>query len=443
MDRGTLIEIKNWIIGITAGVMTVLFVVLPMQAFQLVQGKVGPLPEADSAFVPTVRLVAMTDSHNKNDHVADAIDTAYELFDNDSVYAGVDGFFGLGDFSSVGGEGDYVNYVNTIKEHVRPETPFINIHGNHEFKDDNYREYFIRNFGYEPDTVTEINGFSCIAFSGERGATEWTFTPGSLIWLDNAITAAEKKSGDKAVFVFQHPHPFGTVYGSSVWCDPQLNPVFNKHPGIVDFSGHSHFPFNDPRSIWQGTYTAVGCGAMATFELDDHGIPGQHPDGYDPAAEICIIEADDDGSVRLRGYDLLTDTYFCDYYIENVNDKSTYAYTYKNMKANDTAPVFPDDISAAAYKNDGGEWVISFTEAQPAEGFIVHDYKITIKDEGGKKVFSDNMINPYYVIEDDGTAEFRIGAGTLESGKTYTLTVKAESAYHKFSDTKTVSFTAE
>ncbi|MBQ6120039.1 MAG: metallophosphoesterase, partial [Clostridia bacterium] len=382
-----------------------------------------------------------TDSHNQNEHVADAIDTAYALFDEDPVYAGVDGFFGLGDFSSVGQEQDYVNYAATLREHVREETPMINIHGNHEFKDDNYREYFIRNFDQEPDTVTEINGFSCIAFSGERGATEWTFTAKSLKWLSDAIDEAEAKADGKAVFVFQHPHPWGTVYGSTYWGDPQINVVLNGHNCVVDFSGHSHFPMNDPRSIIQTSYTSVGCGAMATFETDKDYIPGQHPDGYDPAAQMCVIEADNDGSVRIRGYDLLSDTFFSDYYLENVNDRSTYAYTYRNMRAHDSKPVFPEDASATAYRNDNSEWVISFTEA--SSNFIVHEYRVVIKDEKGLIIYNKNFVDDYFVIDDDNTADFRIGTDTLESGKMYKLCVRGESAYHLYSDWLELTFTAQ
>ncbi len=437
-------QIKNWTIGIVTGLALVLFSVLPVQLFMVMKGSVtDKLPVVPESFTPTVRIIVFTDSHNKNDHVADAIDTAYEMFDVDKTYAGVDAFFGLGDFSSVGAEGDYVNYVKTLNEHVRKETPVINIHGNHEFKDENYRKYFIDNFGYDPNTVTEVNGFYCVAFSGERGSTEWTFTSDSLKWLDNSIKDAQSKSGKKAVFVFQHPHAWGTVYGSTVWGDPQLNGIFNKHPGIVDFSGHSHFPMNDPRSFLQTTYTTVGCGAMATFELDKNMIPGQHPDGYDPASEMCVVEADDDGSVRIRGYDLLSDTYFCDYYIDDVNNTGSYAYTYKNMKAHDAAPVFDGDTKATAYKNEGGEWVVSFDEAKAAPGYIVHNYKVTIKDSGGKTLVNDTFINDYFVIDDDDTADFRIGADTLESGKEYTLTVKAVSAYKLQSKTLKLKFTAQ
>ena len=440
---GTIIEIKNWVVGVVFGVFAVLFVVLPAQLAIIARGEVMNFPKTPEDFQPAVRFVVFTDSHNQNQNVADAIDTAYDLYDNDSTYAGVDAFFGLGDFSSVGQEGDYANYVKTLNEHVREETKIINIHGNHEFKNNSYKEYFIKYFGYDPDTVTEINGFSCIAFSGERSATEWTFTPSSLTWLDKSIKEAENKADGKAVFVFQHPHAWGTVYGSTYWGDPQLNVIFNKHPGIVDFSGHSHFPMNDPRSILQTTYTTLGCGAMATFELDKNFIPGQHPDGYSPAAQMCIVEADNDGSVRLQGYDLLSDTFFFDYYIDDVNNRDTYAYTYKNLKAHDSAPVFSADACAKAFKNDSGEWVVSFTEAEHQPGYIVHDYKITIKDENGKSVVSDTFIDDYFVFDDDNTADFRIGTDTLESGKTYKMTVVARSAFRISSDKAEFTFVAE
>ena len=437
-------EISQWVIGAVLGVLSVLNVILPFGGLQRLQGTVtDTLPVTPADFEPAIRIVIFTDTHNQNHNVADAIDTSYALFDNDPVYAGVDGFFGLGDFSSVGHEGDYANYAATLKEHVRPETVCINIHGNHEFKHDDYREFFIRNFGYDPNTVTEINGFSCIAFSGERGLTEWTFTANSLKWLSTAINQAEQKANGKAIFVFNHPHPWGTVYGSTVWGDPQLNVVLNNHTAVVDFSGHSHFPLNDPRSINQITYTAFGCGAMATFETDKDYLPGQHPDGYDPAAQMTVVEADNDGSVRIRGYDLLSDTWICEYYIDDVNNRAAFPYTYKNMRAHDTAPVFAEGTAATAYKNENGEWVISFDEAEAAPGYIVHEYRVTIKDEKGKTVFKGNFVDDYFVFDDDTTADFRIGANTLESGKRYTALVRAESAYHKYSETISLPFTAQ
>ena len=400
------------------------------------------LPTTPDDFTPAVRLIVFTDTHNENENVADAIDTAYELFDNDTVYQGVDAFFGLGDFSSIGTEPDYEAYVNTLDEHVREKTVCINVTGNHEMKSDDYKQLFEKYFGHSLNTVTEINGFTCIGFSGERSLTEWTFTPKSLKWLSDEIHKAEASSGNKPVFVFQHPHPFGTVYGSSVWCTPQLNPVFAGHSKVINFSGHSHFPMNDPKSINQTSYTSVGVGGMARFELDKNGIVGQHPEKYEDAAQFCVVEADNDGSVRIRGYDLLSDTFFCDYYVENVNDSDTFAYTYKNMKAHDEAPVFPDNASVDATVTEDGNYRISFTEATVPEGYIVHEYEVTIKDENKKEVYNDNFIASYYIIDNENTQGFTVVGNVLEAGKTYSVTITAESAYHIYSDDVTLTFTA-
>lgn len=439
-------KITGIILASVIGLLAVLCIItLIWGAVQRTRGSVyNMLPETPADFKPEIRLIVFTDTHNENENVADAIDTAYKLFDEDKTYAGVDAFYCLGDISSIGGGNDYEAYSNTLKEHVRKDTHCCTILGNHELKNKaDYKNLYHQYLGEDLDTVTEINGFSCIAFSGERSLTEWTFTPKSLKWLDNAIDEAEEKANGKPVFVFQHSHPFGTVYGSSVWCDPQINVILNGNTNIVDFSGHSHFPLNDPRSINQASYTAVGCGAMARFELDNNYIVGQHPDGYEDAAQMCVVEADSDGSVRIRGYDLLSDTYFCDYYIDNVNEKSEFPYTYKNVKAHDAEPRFEQDTKARAFKNENGDWVISFDEATAAEGYIVHDYKVIIKDESGKKIFSRNFIDDYYVIDKDNTADFVLGADTLEKGKNYTAVIKAESAYHLHSDPIELSFTAE
>lgn len=412
--------------------------------FQRTRGKVyDSISGAPADFKPEIRIVVFTDPHNENENVADAIDTSYKLFDGDKTYKGVDAFYCLGDFTSIGTEPDYENYVKTLKEHVKQRTVCVTLLGNHEFKNKEYKTLFKKYFGYEPDSARVINGFSCIAFSGERSLTEWTFTPNSLKWLHDAVSAADQSAGSRPVFVFQHPHPWGTVYGSSVWGNPQINVILNGHSNIVDFSGHSHFPLNDPRSINQASYTSVGCGALARFELDSNCIVGQHPDGYDDAAQMCIVEADSGGSVRIRGYDLLSDSFICDYYTDNVNDKDAYPYTYKNMKAHDKAPVFKEGTKLTAQKNEYGEWVLSFDEAQVPDGFIVHEYKITISDENGKKIMSKNFINDYFIIDGDDTADFRLDGGVLEKGKKYTAVIRAESAYHRYSDPVEIAFTAQ
>lgn len=408
---------------------------------QMSKGEVTEaLPTVSEDFTPAVRFVVFTDTHNQNERVADCIDTAYSLCDNDEVYKGIDAFFCLGDFTSVGNAPDYDNYIQAINEHVREETPIFTILGNHEVKSKDSISLFTEKFGYEPDGVHEINGFSFICFSSYPHITEWTYPHSEIKWLQNSLEEAEQKNAGKPIFVFQHPHNFGTVYGSTVWCSPQTNRVFDGHNRVVCFSGHSHFPMNDPRSINQATYTNIGCGGMDRFEVDKSYIVGQHPRGYDTAAQFCIVEADNDGSVRVKQFDLNSDTFFNDYYIENVNDTSTYAYTYKNMKAQDTVPSFPENTTVTASKNEDNEWILTFNKADTR--FIIHDYKIVIRDENGKKIYSNTFLNDYYTLTEDSTTYFGIGTDTLENGKSYTAELTANSAYHQKNEPLKVDFTA-
>ena len=132
----------------------------------------------------------ISDSHNQNHHVADAIDTAYELFDNDETYAGVDAFYGLGDFSSVGGEGDYVRYVDTLREHVREETVCVNILGNHEMKDDNDVSYFMLS-DLDPFIIVNNNGLNTEVHTYVNKYTEaiWHYTTGKSSKEDHVAWA--------------------------------------------------------------------------------------------------------------------------------------------------------------------------------------------------------------------------------------------------------------
>lgn len=432
--------------GILGGVLAFLalccVVTLIWGGVQVSRGSVTEsLPTTPADFVPEVRAVIFTDVHEKFDNVAKAVDAAYELFDDDETYKGIDAIFGLGDFSGGGSPVHFEQYIQTLDEHVKKDTLCVNILGNHEWKRKDADKIFVEKFGYDPDGVYDVNGFTFIAFSGKRSLTEWTFTPASLKWASDQLKEAEAKAGDKPIFVLQHPHNFGTVYGSSVWSTPQTNVVWAGHNKVVNFSGHSHFPMNDPRSINQSTYTCVGVGAMARFETDKNHVVGHHPEGYDKANQFCVVEADSRGRVRILEYDVISGTFFNEYFIEDVNNPDTYAYTYKNMKAHDSAPVFAADTKISASLDENGKWAFSFDEA--TSNFIVHDYRIKISDDSGKTVLKKTVVDSYFIIDDSGIACFHFDGDTFESGKKYTAEITAVSAYGFKSEKFTGEFTAE
>jgi hypothetical protein len=103
----------------------------------------------------------------------------------------------------------------------------------------------------------------------------------------------------------------GTVYGSANWGEDELTDILMNYPQIIDFSGHSHAPINDPRSIHQRHFTCLGTGTLSYFELDEFDkYYGTIPPGNDRAAQMLFVEADADMRVRVYPYDLITSNFF-------------------------------------------------------------------------------------------------------------------------------------
>ena len=208
----------------------------------------------------------------------------------------------------------------------------------------------------------------------------------------------------------------------------------------MDFSGHSHYPVNDPRSIWQGGYTALGCGSLSSLETELDGIPGNNP--YDLAyqtAQFYIVEADANGNVHILPYDMITEQFFSnDYYLTGLA-KRNYDYTYRKMKIRDKKPVFAEDTEISTSLNENGETILSFAGA--SDNFVVESYKMSVAENGIKPVFSDNFAGKYMYLFADDTYE--VNLGTLESGKKYKVSIVAMNAYAETSKPFNYSFVAE
>ena len=62
-------------------------------------------------------------------------------------------------------------------------------------------------------------------------------------------------------FCILHQHIKDTVYGSQEWGtkdSAKINAVLKEYPQVITFSGHSHYPLDDPRSIHQKDFTSAG-----------------------------------------------------------------------------------------------------------------------------------------------------------------------------------------
>lgn len=403
------------------------------------------LPEKPDDFTPVLRFAACSDVHLSGDpeaaeakRLAQLINTVYDYAETQE-YKNFDALCVAGDFADQGKPEQYDLFNKITSENLREGTQLLTCMGNHEFI--SYRDHdaslgarmYEKKRG-ELNTSVKINGYHFILCSyAEDGKT---FTS-RLSWLNNAVKEAVKDTGDKPVFTFQHPAPFATVYGGLSWGDPSVGTVYLRYPQVVNFSGHSHFPVNDPRSIWQGGYTAFGCGTLSYFETELDGISGNFPYSVEEAAQFYIVEADEAGNVRVLPYDLITDTFFDNEYYLTDLAKRNYEYSYLKMKLRDTKPVFPEDTEISVTVDENGDSILTFTGAE--DKYVVESYKVSVT-KNGIKVADDNFSGKYMYLFEENV--YTVNLGKLEAGKKYNVSITAMNAYTELSEPFTYSFTA-
>lgn len=86
------------------------------------------------------------------------------------------------------------------------------------------------------------------------------------------IAANEQKlglKGTKPFFYTQHPHPYRTTYTEWLpyaWDNDRdgktVTATLKRYPNAVAFSGHSHEPLNNPKTVWQDGFTSIGTSSL-------------------------------------------------------------------------------------------------------------------------------------------------------------------------------------
>jgi hypothetical protein len=246
-------------------------------------------------------------------------------------------------------------------------------------------------FGIPVDNHIEINGFHFITMSSSHGCE---YDSDKVEYAAKELKAARESDPKKPIFFFQHPHLTDTVSGSIYWADEAFITTLMDYPQVIDFSGHSHVPINDPRSIHQRHFTCLGTGSLSYFELDEFDKHyGTHPPHKEDCAQMLIVEADANGAVRIYPYDVLTDNFFPFVWeIDEPWNVDSFKYTDARYKTTD-APWFENAEVTVSDITDKG-FKVTFPQAKTKTEYV-NDYKIVIKEANTgltvkqKKIWSD------------------------------------------------------
>ncbi len=397
-------------------------------------GLTAEAPTDNSDFEPVIRFTVASDTHTKvfvperTKRIQKTFLMGYAIAEESKTYNKLDAALFVGDVTDRGFYNQFADFNAAVKTVKKDETQLLAVaakshdSGMHDKKSLDAIECLT---GMDSDFHTVINGFHFIGISTCQ-TDDVMYEEYQRTWLKEELDKASKDDPSKPIFLMHHEHVSGTVYGSTEvdrWGTEYFKDIISQYPQIVDFSGHSHYPLNDPRSIWQGEFTAVGTGALNYAEFTIDGERPIHPDGYKDDAQIWVVEVDKNNRVRLRGIDLLTDSVLCEYIVNNPADAQKRQYTPEQQEAKTSAPQF-ETLKFTKIEQKNGELNFTFDAAKSTDDYPVFLYRFIVYDKDG------NEISSSYIVDKNWTANcYETITNSVTASAGDTLKVYAENAY--------------
>ncbi len=389
-------------------------------------------------FKPAIRFMVVSDVHYKDEHCVEeermekAIKIAYRLCEESTTYNRLDALYVVGDFATSGSEIQMKKFKKTLDDNLNPETEYCLMMASHEYRSGGVEaayKHFEEIFNMPVDNHRVINGFHFISMTSSSGCE---YDDEKVAYAEKELKIAREDAPRKPIFFFQHPHITDTVSGSIYWADESFYAPLMNYPQVIDFSGHSHAPINDPRSIFQKYFTALGCGSLSYTELDefDKYYGTFPPENKDHFAQMLIVEADAEGRVRVYPYDIYTDNFFpMVWEIDEPWNVDSFKYTDARYKT-DIAPYFENAEITVSDITDNG-FKVTFPQAK-TEDYYVNDYSVVIKEADiGLTVQRKSLWSGYYFYDMPETLSVEFEG--LKSGREYEISVTAGSFWNTFS----------
>ncbi len=387
-------------------------------------------------FLPVLRFVICSDAHIGGIgtpgyyRLKDSIDYSLDFAEKDENYNKIDAFLIAGDITNKGSKDEFDSFKEIYDYGIGKGLNILcTVAKGHDSITMGKKslEYYKSLTGQETDFHRVIGGYHFIGVSTSKMKKHFN-SQFQKMWLKKELNKAVKDTPDKPVFVMHHEHIKYTVYGSydeDGWGKILFADLLKKYPNVVDFSGHSHYPVNDPRSVWQKEYTAIGTGSLKYTELTVDGEQKIHPAFHENCANFLIVEADKDNNIRVFGVDCLEEEILCEYYFKNPADKNNREYTWEKQRSRSLPPVFADDAEIFIDKQSD-IYTAVYPEAKSTDGMPIFIYRIYIEDADGKIIKTRKTIPTYYLYRNDG--ELRTCLGMFSEGK-YKIKVAAETPF--------------
>ncbi|MBR7130451.1 MAG: metallophosphoesterase [Lentisphaeria bacterium] len=264
-----------------------------------------------------------------------------------------------------------------------------------------YREFCTRLHQKHANPLHEVvNGMSFIALSEDFKEVH---SEEMLGLLENEIKTAIARDPEKPVFVITHFPPANTMSGSLLSSGrAELRNLFNRYKQVVSISGHTHYPLEDERCIWQGEFTAFTVDTLAYSCMDDgfyntcgkvivpfarEGIQALYMEIFDDRFEIHRYNVEDQREIKPDAVWSVAIPY----------DPAKAVYT-ADRKLQRKAPQFPAGATAS-FRYDFGYLYLLIDPAEHDD--FVHWYKIRVIEcgEEEKLISEEKYCAGFYRLE--------------------------------------------
>lgn len=351
------------------------------------------------------------------------------------------------------------NINDLTGERVEP----LFIYGNHDSTLVEERYWPERLGTYESAWIKEIKGYQ---FVGAHYKEEWSDTAANL------IGKAEALSDDKPFFFVQHQPVKDTLYGANEGLEGTggaLYDILRGFENCVVFSGHTHAPITDERSIWQTDkkkgcrFTAINCATtnyayIKNLDLDINGDADETQQGMYMVVDGSMVtlerysfaDMEIDYTKEKNTVDISKVSSLGAPWVFDATQKKKKPYTYETRYEEAEQPVFAEG-AVLDVQDVGTTYVNVFvppaTVGAP-EGYsdIVQSYYLEAVDmESGEVVSTSQVASEYHVdISEKRLGRMvYIGMDGLEPGKTYILKAYARECYQKASEPLTIEITTK